>query len=235
MIKKSDIQSFIVSISHYRSENVFNPWSEWDEDMDLVEDAWINRRLNLEDHLNIDAKYILVGEAPGYQGCRYSGIPFTSERLIYQGKIPRLEWMADMRITSREKPWSEPSATIVWKTLKELGIERETVLWNAFPWHPYIKWHEKTVEKQLSDGQVFTQVLEVGGELSNRKPTEEERQVGLVHLDKLINMYSDAIVIAVGNTAHQSLLELDRITEKVRHPARGGANAFKSQLKELIC
>ena len=41
------------------------------------------------------------------------------------------------RLSTRARPWSEPSATTVWGTLRELGVAEVTLLWNAFPWHPH--------------------------------------------------------------------------------------------------
>ena len=59
------------------------------------------------------APIALVGEAPGKNGARLSGVPFTSPRTL-TGSGP-----------------AEPSATIVQTTLAELGVERQVLLWNA--------------------------------------------------------------------------------------------------------
>ncbi len=63
------------------------------------------------------ATLLLVGEAAGYRGARVSGLPFTSERQL-TGHGP-----------------AEASATIVRRTLEELGIE--ALCWNVVPTHPH--------------------------------------------------------------------------------------------------
>lgn len=44
------------------------------------------RRNNLRLYLNqisqLRPKVLLVGEAPGYHGCRFTGVPFTSEYIL---------------------------------------------------------------------------------------------------------------------------------------------------------
>jgi uracil-DNA glycosylase len=79
------------------------------------------RRTRLADYLErqVDARYLLVGEAAGYRGARRSGIPFTSERQL-----------------SGEGP-AEATATIVHRALAELELEDDVLLWNVVPTHPH--------------------------------------------------------------------------------------------------
>lgn len=108
---------------------LFNPWRQ-----SCTHDRPINtteqKLARLAAHLDCNAKLILVGEAPGYQGGRYSGVAITSERLLLEGMIPRMPALQG-RLTDRAKPFSEPSATIVWGKLQELGIAGEVILWNS--------------------------------------------------------------------------------------------------------
>jgi|GEM_PF-4935446 hypothetical protein len=113
---------------------LFNPWQDHCPH-DANTNGPVEKRERLGRHLDCDPTLILVGEAPGYQGCRYSGIAFTSERLLIEGVIPRIPALPQ-RLSTRRLPFSEPSATIVWKTLFRLGIAERTILWNALQLHP---------------------------------------------------------------------------------------------------
>ena len=73
------------------------------------------RRLALLDHLTSrwTAPAVLVGEAPGKDGARWCGVPFTSCRQL-RGSGP-----------------TEPTATVMHRVLSDLGCEREVLLWNS--------------------------------------------------------------------------------------------------------
>ena len=83
------IRQFLRLLQRYRAAHVFNPWTDRNAD-DRGRNGPRARRERLAAHLNVEATHLLIGEAPGYQGCRISGIPFTSERLLIAGEIPRL-------------------------------------------------------------------------------------------------------------------------------------------------
>lgn len=206
-----EVTRFVASLRFYTGPKVFNPWrSAQNDPLDVhAETAADHRRARLESHMNRDARFVLVGEAPGYQGCHFSGVPFTSERLLLEGAVPGVE--CSSRITRRPRPWSEPSATIVWKVLHELGIAEQTVMWNAFPWHPF-----KT--------SVY----------SNRAPTDTELVAGQSFLKHFLSLYLKARVVAVGRIAEGLLWNSGRAYTVVRHPANGGATQFREGLRGLI-
>ena len=189
---------------------LFNPWRDHCTD-DEPCNGPDTKLARLAAHLDCDPEFILCGEAPGYLGCRHSGIAFTSERLLLDGEIPRISSISH-RLTSRPRPYSEPSATIVWRALYELGIEEGTILWNALQMHP----HRPKKEQ------------------SNRTPTSDEFQIGKPALRLLVAEFPSARVVAVGKNAKGLLDSMGIVSAAVRHPANGGANTFRQELKRIV-
>lgn len=189
---------------------LFNPWRD-NCPHETAGDGPAARLERLACHLDCEPAFILVGEAPGYQGCRYSGIAFTSERLLIAGEIPRIPALTN-RLSTRVLPFSEPSATIVWKTLYSLGIAERTLLWNALQLHPH------------RPGQLW----------SNRTPTPRELDYGAPALRTLIAAFPCARVVAVGKKAEQLMMSMGvTASAYVRHPANGGATAFAAGMAAL--
>jgi uracil-DNA glycosylase len=133
-----------------------------------------------------EAPLLLVGEAAGHRGARVSGIPFTSERQL-TGRGP-----------------AEATATIVRRTLSELGLEEDTLCWNLVPTHPHLP----------------------GEPASNRRPSRAEIDASRPFLDELAG---NRRVIPVGRLAEGALG-----APAVRHPSHGGAKAFRDGLRRLL-
>lgn len=192
-------------------DGLFNPWRD-----SCPHDADGNgpqpKLERLARHLDCDPEFILAGEAPGYQGCRYSGIAFTSERLLGEGAIPRIPALGQ-RLSTRRLPFSEPSATIVWKTLYRLGIAERTILWNAMQLHPY----------------------RADNLWSNRTPKPDEIALGEPALRMLSEAFPHARIVAVGKKAEGLLHDMGiPVAGAVRHPANGGATEFAAGLERLL-
>jgi len=213
---------FLQLLRGYRAAGVFNPWGQCAEDDEPSRNGPGQRCRRLAAHLTTTAEQILVGEASGYQGCRVTGIPFTSERLVMAGMIPRVETPAGAargsggtHLSTRRLPWSEPSATVVWSTLHELGIAGTTVLWNAFPWHPHRPQQP----------------------LSNRTPARTECEHGLAALQALLAQFPRARVFAVGRHAERALQHIGcdvSGSQTLRHPSMGGAQRFRQSLRAAL-
>ncbi len=205
---------------------VFNPWHDRDPDHDASPDAPAIRHAQLRAYLaeRDQARFILLAEALGYQGGHFTGMAMTSERLLL-GHLGGKGLSPDMvlrtispRRTSKESVkadgFTEPTCTIVWGAMRELGIDpRSVILWNAFPWHPY------KPDK---------------GMLSNRTPTDEEMGLGQPVLEALRAFAPTAKILAVGQKSAALLAAMGIEAPALRHPANGGAGKFRTQLGVLF-
>jgi hypothetical protein len=199
-------------------DGVFNQYHDVHPELDLPNGAEIRRR-NLRCYLQVfaGARCLLLGEAAGYAGCRFSGIPFTCEVQLV-GPQP-LSWAAGhdlalehhrglapeghrglARSSRAEALWVERSAMIVWGAL---GKRRDCLLWNAFPWHPF----------------------GVRGPLSNRHPGLALGD-GLEVLCDLLALFPAAKPYAVGRVAQRALAAMDMHAPYIRHPSHGGKQKF---------
>lgn len=99
---------------------------------------------------------------------------------------------------------AEASATIVRRELARLGAEEDVLLWNLVPTHPHLP----------------------GRPESNRTPIRAEIEAAAPFLDELSR---GRRVVAVGRLAHARLGG-----RYVRHPAHGGAAAFRTGLLDSL-
>ena len=208
---RRELAAALVATLPSNAPGLFNPWTDpcpGDTPLNGAE-ARLER---LAQHLACDPEFLVVGEASGYLGMRRSAIAFTSERLLLEGSIPRVPAPAG-RLTDRRLSFSEPSATIVWKTLKRLGIAERTILWNALPMHPF----------------------KPGNVDSNRTPTDAELMQGAPAMRLLLEAFPLVKVVAVGRKSELLLGRMGvRVVAQVRHPANGGATAFAEGLNQLL-
>jgi uracil-DNA glycosylase len=154
---------------------------------------------------------ILIGEAPGYQGTRRTGVPFGSEHII-TGGMPEVGFFANTQGFERafnERIYKEPTSTIMWRTIS--AYEKLPLLWAVYPLHPH----------------------QPGNIESNRTPTRKEVGAMKDHLVKLLQITGVKTVLALGNTAKATLDDLNIPAQKLRHPARGGGPVFRKQLDML--
>ena len=170
------MERLLADLPHLRIGATFNQYAE--SGPDDVPGAPEIRLANLRAYLaeRAGADVVCLGEAGGYQGMRWSGIAFTSERDL-------LRWGAPYRPSCAARTWSAPSGTIVHKVLEELGAERRVILWNTVPTHPH----------------------RPGEPLSNRRPTVAEVEAGAPLAMRLIELVRPRTVVAVGRIAESVL------------------------------
>jgi len=222
-----EIDDFLRLLNVSPSGAVFNPWWEVDEQNDVGHNAPAIRRNQLRAYLEErlgKSKVAIIGEALGYRGGHFSGIPMTSERILLgkkKGSGIELEHVFSSikpRRTSKSKKcpdgFSEPTATIVWSTLLRLGLKpQQFVLWNAFPWHSFDPRR---------------------GMLSNRMPNKSDRSAGLAVLKAFLDLFPCDEIVALGNVAVSQLKEMNVECQGVRHPASGGAKLFREQIGRIL-
>ena len=93
------IERFVRLLKQSPPGAVFNPWWQVDKQNDRGRNAPVIRRNHLRAYLRKrlgKAKVIVIGEALGYRGGHFSGIPMTSERILLgrDGKAVRLAKIA---------------------------------------------------------------------------------------------------------------------------------------------
>lgn len=222
----NQINRFTGVLRRSPSGAVFNPWWQVDSENDIGRSAPVIRRRHLAAYLCErlgNAKLVVIGEALGYRGGHFSGIPMTSERILLGKKQdvgiePQhvFSSIKARRTSKREQcpdGFSEPTATIVWSSLLELGVKpEEFVLWNAFPWHSFDPRR---------------------GLLSNRMPTKLEQSAGLPVLGAFLDLFPCRAIIALGNVAASQLEQLHIGYRPLRHPASGGAKLFRQGVAKL--
>jgi uracil-DNA glycosylase len=194
------------------ADDVCNQYAYGDENNMIRQD---NLLLYLRQIAETSPDTLLVAEAPGYRGCRLTGIPVTSRAIMLDGIAPLSLFGTahGYRITNDpgfENIHREQSATILWDTLSRFGMV--AAIWNAFPFHPH----------------------KPGNPRSNRKPRKSETDIGKLLLQDLLNIFAFERIVAVGNVAEATLHQMDIDCVKVRHPAQGGKQSFISGIKGLI-
>lgn len=153
---------------------------------------------------------LLVGEAPGYKGCRMTGIPFTSGALI--GKEQHQIFSEIGPHIHLDVIESENSASLVWQTLK--GQTHYPLFWNAFPFHPHPK----------------------GNQNKNRAPNAKELVEGAGYLAELLEIFSPVTVAGIGRKGVGSVEKIrpGRKALYIRHPSYGGKKDFTKGMKNLL-
>jgi uracil-DNA glycosylase len=219
-MSQTQLDNFVRLLKASPSGAVFNPWWKIDEENDIGPRSPAIRRKHLAVYFRErlgKARLAIVGEALGYRGGHFSGIPMTSERMLLR---KQQHIVAGIKPRRTSKPsvcpdgFSEPTATIVWGALLKIGaLPDEFVLWNAFPWHSFDPRR---------------------GPLSNRMPNKSEQLSGRPVLKDFLELFPCEQIVALGKIASAQLEQLGVNAHCVRHPASGGAKLFRQQIAKIV-
>ncbi len=165
-----------------------------------------NLKLYLQKMKTLNPNILLLGEAPGYKGCRLTGVPFTSEKVL---KNHPFFFNQDFQFINQQ-PESEKSATIVWDTLQNFKII--PLIWNIFPFHPFNENNCNT----------------------NRTPNKKELEYGKQLVIKLLQLFNIELIIAIGRKPESQISDLGIEYKYVRHPANGGKSKFVQGISEIL-
>ncbi|MGB0283369.1 MAG: uracil-DNA glycosylase [Neptuniibacter sp.] len=170
---------------------------------------------NLKSYLDLifqqeGPRVLLVGEAPGFKGCRLTGIPFSSGKLFDEVPHPFLEALKP-RIYIEQLD-SENTASIVWRHL--LNHNSVPLFWNSFPFHP----HPSRIQKK------------------NRAPNKAEIEEGAIYLQMLFDFYKPDLVAGLGRKGTECVQRImsNESIRYIRHPSYGGKAEFCSGIDDIF-
>ena len=157
---------------------------------------------------------LVVGEAAGPWGMRWSGVPFTSERQLVKQIVP-----FQGEVTSREdpivrigrrSPHTSGSATIFWRVMRQWFPAFLAV--DVVPFFPHAK----------------------GDLLKKASPSDLEMRRFLPVLEQTSVLLRPAKTVAVGKTASKALDSLGMDHQAVHHTAHDAKKEFPAGMQAIF-
>jgi uracil-DNA glycosylase len=199
---KAIVDSVLRIPSSVSATNFYLPSSN----IPLFQSTDVQRLDQLERHIEATkhGDLVFVGEAPGWQGARQSGVAFTSP--------------VDVGLGSG----TEPSSVVVQSLIAATGITGRVLLWNAFPIHP----HE--MQKPHTNRPPTKEERDAG--LAALKLAIHDRRVLCIGrtAERSVSAILGAPVLE-SSTATRSSSAIS-----VRHPSHGGSTRFEQQAQQAL-
>lgn len=196
------LETLLESLSERESsEIVFNQYQD--------EGIRNNLRLYLGYLIRNRPDILMIGEAPGYRGCRLTGIPFTSGVVIKNSRHKIFKEIGGK--IKLHQVVSENTATILWDFLD--NDRPVPILWNAFPFHP----HDSDMPE------------------SNRKPDVMEIEEGKKYLKIVYDLFKPKKICSLGRIGETVLKEMFSNGKiiYIRHPSYGGKKNFIEGMQKI--
>ncbi len=188
--------------------DLFNPYKDVDALLDAPDAAEI-RRANLAAYFSAYERLpevLLLAEAPGPWGCRFSGVPITSEAQLADPGFP----LSGSLSGADGVPHAEYSAAIFWRLLQP-HFPRFFV-WNSVPMHPHRPDDPLSIRTPRA------------GETRRFEPLTRE----------IVAALEPRLTLAVGRKAESVLARIGVAHSYVRHPSQGGASAFSEGVRAAL-
>ncbi|WP_022836451.1 uracil-DNA glycosylase [Salisaeta longa] len=190
------------------TDTLFNPYATTHPILDRPQAA-ATRRANLRAYLEQlvpRPRLFLLLEAPGPWGCRFTGVPITSEAQLLDPSFP----LGGQRTSRTPAPHTEYSASIFWRTLQPYAAQ--VMVWNSVPLHPH----------------------DAGAPLSIRTPRRREVARWDDLTRGLLDAVQPERVVGVGRKAERALRDVGADPTYVRHPSQGGAKKFAAGMTTIL-
>src|SRR5262249_53984149 len=250
------IKNFIRMLRQSPPGAVFNPWWQVDEENDISSHSPAIRRKHLAVYFSErlgKARVAIVGEALGYRGGHFSGIPMTSERMLL-GKMQkpvgalyeRRNLLRNHRGDGGQPPPQSygapgrPRLQII-AGIKLGRTSKPSVCPNGFSeptativWGALLKIGVLPGEFVLWNAFPWHSFDPHRGFLSNRMPNKSEQLSGRPVLKAFLELFPCEQIVALGKIAGAQLEQLGFNAHCVRHPASGGAKLFRQQIARIL-
>lgn len=198
------------------SDILFNQFKDADIRVDLPNAPEI-RRKNLYNYLSsFEARpqILILGEAAGPWGFRFSGVPFTGEKQICEGTLGFFGNQSSnnnplIRI-KKTPPYISNSAQIFWKLMHP--YISKFFIWDCVPLHPH------------KNDNI----------LSVRNPGKKEISQFSDLNREIINILKPQSILSIGRCAEDALRCFNIRSVYIRHPSRGGSKIFQEHIGKLF-
>lgn len=193
------------------SPTLFNVYRDDDPAYDVPGGSAL-RRENLVQYVKTweASDVLLIAEAPGPNGARFSGVPLTPEAFFLDPEHPLFGLSPTSRNAETGKPHTEYSGGIVRRVLAPYA--GRVAIWNAVPLHPH----------------------RAGQPRSIRTPSRAEVRTWSPLLEAVVQAVRPSVVLAVGRIAERSLVDLGVDATYIRHPSQGGAVLFAEGIRAAL-
>ncbi|EVT70970.1 uracil-DNA glycosylase [Stenotrophomonas maltophilia 5BA-I-2] len=204
-------KKFVERLAGVSLPRVFNPYADVCVTHDKSVESPLIRKALLLSYLNavreIDSRVMWMGRDLGYRGGRRTGVALTDE--AHLSELGTLYGFAQPQRSTVGPIMAERTATEIWSVLRQ--ISAPPMLWNVFPFHPYVD----------------------GDELTNRKFTAHEFAVASELNIQLIRILRIERIVAIGQDAAIYASKLGVEVDQVRHPSYGGTSDFREGMSRI--